>query len=76
MALIATATFDDEDPDLHVHFTGRARQLDGAQPVEWVRVLRTFEDSLTDYARRVATVREQLEVVLTTQAEHKEATRG
>lgn len=53
MSLIATLTFDDEDPDLHAHFLRHAHQLEDNDPHEWVRVLRVLEDSLHEYAERV-----------------------
>jgi hypothetical protein len=75
MTLFATMSFDDEDPDLHAHFTTYARSLDDTQPVEFVRVLRTFEESLEAYRIRVRRAREVLELRLTTEAENQEATR-
>lgn len=76
MTLFATMTFDDEDPDLHAHFTNHAHLLDDTQPVEFARVLRTLEESLEAYRIRVSRSREALELRLTAQAEHQEASRG
>lgn len=69
MALFATMSYDDEDPDLHVHLTHRARDLDVHHPAELVRVLRTMEDALTAYAVRVARTRAKMEDDLATRAE-------
>ena len=67
MSLIARMSFDDEDPPLHVHLTERANELHQEQPVEWVRVLRTLEESLAEYGRRVRAHRESVESMLTMQ---------
>lgn len=64
MATVAHLSFDDDDPDLHVHFTAYARALDTDDPVEFARVLRTLEDALTAYAARVRTSRERLETAV------------
>lgn len=53
MALVATMTWDDEDPDIHAHFLQHAHQLEDNEPGEFIRVLRVFADSLRDYAERV-----------------------
>jgi len=68
MALIATMSFDDEDPDIHAHFTRHARDLDDHTPEEWVRVLGVFETSLREYADRVTHVRLAFERSLAHQA--------
>jgi hypothetical protein len=59
--LLATATFDDEDPDLHVHFTAHVRALEVEDPVEFLRVLRIFEEACSAYAVRLARARERVE---------------
>jgi hypothetical protein len=51
--LIATMTFDDEDPDLHAHFARHAHELEDNDPREFVRVMGVLEDSLREYADRV-----------------------
>jgi hypothetical protein len=76
MTLVLTASFDDEDPDLHTHFTAYAHALDERQPVEFARVLRTLEESLEAYRTRVNQARMKLELRLTTEEERREATRG
>lgn len=76
MALILSASFDDEDPDLHTHFTRYAHELDERQPAEFARVLRTLEESLEAYRLRVRRAREALELRITTEQERQEATRG
>lgn len=53
MALIATFTFDDEDPDVHAHFAQHAHALEADDPHEWVRVLAVFADAMRDYAARI-----------------------
>jgi hypothetical protein len=75
MSLFATMSFDDEDPDLHAHFTNYAHALDEREPVEFVRVLRTLEESLEAFRIRVNRSRTALELRLTTEAERQEATR-
>jgi hypothetical protein len=74
--LFATMSFDDEDPDLHAHFTSYAHALDTRNPVEFVRALRTLEESLETFKGRVVRSRQNLELRLTVEAETQEATRG
>jgi hypothetical protein len=76
MTLIATMTFGDEDPDLHVHFTRHAHDLDDNDPVEFARVLRTLEEACTAYSVRLYRARQALELRLTTEDEQQEATSG
>ena len=59
MTLFATMTFDDEDPELHAHFTGYAHGLDAGRPREFARVLTVLADALTEYAARVTDVAER-----------------
>lgn len=73
MALFATMSYDDEDPDLHVHLTARARDLDQHNPRELARVLHTMEDALTDYAARVGRVRATIERRLEDEADERRA---
>jgi hypothetical protein len=56
MALIATMTYDDEDPDVHAHFLQHAHALEDEDPGEWARVLAVFADALREYAERVDAV--------------------
>lgn len=75
MTLILTMAFDDEDPDLHAHFTRYAQTLDSVQPVEMARVLRTLEEALAAYRVRVGRAREALELRLSTEAGAQEEMR-
>lgn len=61
MALFMTMTFDDEDPDVHAHFTAYAQSLDDTNPREMARVLRTLEEALHTYGIRVSRVRGAME---------------
>lgn len=76
MSLFATMSFDDEDPDLHVHFTSWAHSLDTHKPIEFARSLRTLEEALETLKSRVVRSRENLELRLTVEAERQEATHG
>jgi hypothetical protein len=59
--LFATMSFDDEDPDLHVHMTKRAHDLEDHHPHELVRVLKVMEEALASQAVRVGRVRATIE---------------
>lgn len=69
MALVVTMTFDDEDPDVHAHFTGYAQSLDDTNPREFARVLTVLEAALEGYRIRVARARSGLEARLAKPAE-------
>lgn len=69
--LFATLGFDDDDPDLHVHMTARAHDLEDHDPHELVRVLRTMEDALTAQAVRVGRVRAKIEARLADEDERR-----
>ena len=64
MALFLTMTFDDEDPDVHAHYTAYAQALDDTNPREMARVLHTLEGALDAYRVRVFRVRSVLEARL------------
>ena len=68
MALIATMTFDDEDPDVHAHFTTHAHVLEAEEPAEWARVLGVLADAMRDYADRVEDVALKVNARLETEA--------
>ena len=74
MSLFATLSFDDEDPDVHAHFTSYAQALDDTNPREMARVLRVFEEALHAYEIRVPRSRLALEARMSKPAE--EAPRG
>lgn len=71
--LFATMTYDDEDPDLHVHMTSRAHLLEDHHPDELVRVLHTLEEALTAQAVKVGRVRATIEARLIIETEAREA---
>lgn len=64
VALFLTMTFDDEDPDVHAHFTAYAQSLDDTNPREFARVLHVLEDALEAYRVRVDRARSGLEARL------------
>jgi hypothetical protein len=69
MALVVTMSFDDEDPDVHAHFTAYAQSLDDTNPREMARVLHTLEEALHAYAVRVFRSRTALEARMAKPAE-------
>lgn len=73
MSLFATLSFDDEDPDLHVHMTRRAHDLEDHNPRELVRVLVTMERALSAQAARVGRVRATIETRLQDEADDRAA---
>jgi len=72
MPLVATMTFDPEDPDVHAHFAQYAHALEADEPAEWCRVLSVFADALRDYATKVDDVAGRLGARL----EHEAAARA
>jgi hypothetical protein len=74
--LLAMLGFGDDSPDLHVHFTRHMRDLEASDPVEFVRLLRTLEESLSEYAARLYAARQMIEQTMTAAAEHREASGG
>jgi hypothetical protein len=68
MTLVATMTFDDEDPDVHAHFTVHAHVLEADETAEWARVLGVFADSLREYADKVEDVALKVNARLETEA--------
>lgn len=73
MALFATMSYDDEDPDLHVHMTRRAHDLEDHNPRELVRVLVTMEQALASQVVRVGRVRATIEQRLQDQDDDRRA---
>ena len=61
MSLFVTMSFDDEDPDVHAHFTAYAQALDDTNPREMARVLHALEEALEAYRVRITRARHNLE---------------
>ena len=62
--LVATMTWDSEDPDVHAHFTTYAHRLEDVEPRRWADTVRSFETALREYADKLAAHRARLETRL------------